>query len=72
MSTNQNGHRSELTLQALTQRDIEEWIQHLVVEVATEDSEHDGPLCGRSGQEHPHWIPAGELVRRMNRFLSRN
>ena len=72
MPTNRNGHCRELTMQALTQREIGEWIQHLVVEVASAGDEHAEPKAACGDPQQPRWIPAGELVRRMNRFLCWN
>ena len=72
MPTNRNGHRTELTMQSLTHREIGEWIQNLVDEVATAGSEDDDPVGGCCEAQQPRWIPAGELVRRMNRFLCWN
>lgn len=69
MSSHRNGHRPGLTMHALSQREIDEWIQHLVVEVAAESL---GGAEAEGSTQQPRWIPPGELVRRMSRFLCTN
>jgi hypothetical protein len=66
MSVTRDDEPRQLTMRPLSKREIDDRIQRLISEVTA----HEGGTCGTTRQ--PRWIAAGELVRRMQRFLSHN
>ena len=59
-------------MQLLTQRELGEWIEHLVAEVVADCAAQGGSRAGRGDSPRPCWIPAAELVRRMSQFVGSN
>ncbi len=57
-------------LRPLTKEEIDRKVEAVVAEVTLIDSEIDDPAS--SDALRPRWITAGELVRRMQRFIVYN